>query len=134
MSIDDELTAIETAVNECEKEIKAGTISAEVIARQIRSITDPNAMIAKGGELTGALIKRNETMKIMRLKELMYQHPNDLRIRQLGRRAAECFITINEIGLTVSEMLVSPDLKPGVRAQNQQALNGLKMVFADLLQ
>jgi len=134
MSINDELTVIEAIMNESEKEIKTGTISAEAIVRSIDKIADPNVQFAKTGEWIAMLKGKINKINIMRLKELKHQHPNDLRIRQLGRRAAECFLTLHEVGLSASEMLVSPDFKPGVRAQNQQIMNGLKMMFADLLQ
>jgi len=132
MSLNDELTAIETAVTECEQEIASGKISVDAIVRQIRTVADPNAMIAKAGELTKMLIGKSEQLNILRLKELKHQYPNDSRINNLGNRAAECFLKLNSTGLDISEELVSPELKQGVREQNQKMKEGLNLLVAGL--
>ena len=133
MSINEELTAIEAVVDECNEMIESGEISVNAIVNRIRSITDPNAMIAKGGELVGLLIGQSKQINIVRLKELKHIHPNDARIAALGRRAAKCFLTLNEVGLDVSEELVSPELKQGVREQNIKVKEGLHIIVAGLV-
>jgi len=132
MSLNEELTAIEAVVSECEKEIASGKISVDAIVSQIRAITDPNAMIAKGGEMVGMLIGKSKQMHILRLKELKHQCPNDPRINSLGSRAAECFLKLNHTGLEISEELVSPELKQGVRDQNQTMREGLDLLVTGL--
>jgi len=134
MSINDELTAIESVINESEKMLADGSLDVDMIEKQIKSVTDPNAMIAKGGEWVGILIGQSKKINILRLKELKRQYPNDARVRELGRRAVKCFLTLNEIGLTVSERLAPPEVLAEQKIQNRQAMNGLKMMFADLLQ
>ena len=88
MSLNDELTAIETVLNEYEKMFADGSISADTAKRQILNIADPDASIVKTGEWIDIFQNGMTTINLVRLKELKYLHPNDSRIRELGRRAA----------------------------------------------
>jgi len=134
MSLNDELTALEAVINESEKMLADGSLDVDMIEKQIKSVTDPNAMIAQAGKWIGILKDRIDKINIVRMKELKYQHPNDSRISQLGSKAAKCFFALNSIWLDVSDRLASPDVRAEQKIQNQQVLNGLKMMFADLLQ
>ena len=132
MSLNDELTAFEAAVNECEKMLADGRFNVDAIEKQIRNTADPNAMIAKTGEWIGILTGQSKKMDIVRLKELKYQHPNDSRISQLGSRAAKCFVALNNIGLDVSERFASPDVIAEQKLQNQQARKMLEVLLSGL--
>ena len=132
MSINDELTAIEATVDECEKMIADGKINADALVRQIQSIVNPDTMIAKAGEVTSMLIGQSNKINIMRMKELKNKHPNDLRVSQLGRRAAQCFLTLMNVGLSVSEAFGSPDVRAAALSQNNKARKLLEIMVSDL--
>ena len=128
-----ELAQIEAVVDECEKMIENGRISVDQIVTQLRSIADPTSQFAKCNEWIGILVEQSNKINILQLIELKHQYPGDPRIARLGRRAAKCFLMLNDIGLSVSEALVSPDLRPGMQAQNQEMRNGLKELVASLV-
>ena len=134
MTLNDELSQIEAAVNECEKELQAGTLDADAIVRQIRSVSNPEAMIAKGGEWVALLMGKLNTLKIVRLKELKHQHPDDTRINTLGTKTVKCYLALFYINASISENLVSPELKAGVQAENQKIRDNVEKLFGGLFQ
>jgi len=79
------------------------------------------------------LLGLSRNINILRLKELKNEHPNNSRIDQLGRRAAQCYLTLNNIGLDVSEELMSPDVKPGAQVQNQKIRDAYNLLVSDLV-
>ena len=133
MSLNEELAAIEAVVSECEGMIESGEISVDAIVKRIQSVADPNEQIAAGGELVGLLVSQSKKINIVRLKELKHLHPNDAGLHQLGYRAAKCFLALNEVGLDVSEELVSPNLKQGVRDQIAKMKEGLQVLVTGLV-
>ena len=133
MTLNEELAAIEAVVNECEKMLADKNFNANAIADQILSIADPNASIAKTGEWIGILTGQIDKIPWLRLKELKHQYPNDSRIGTLGRRAAECFLTLYNISFDLTEQVVPPDVKPETQSQNQKMRTMLKTMVSDLI-
>ena len=133
MTLNEELVAIEAAVSECEKEIASGKISVESDVRQIKSIADPQARIAKLGEITAVHMKRIDTLNIERLTGLKLQNPNNARIAELGRKAAKCYLTLMRHGLSTSEELSPPERKPQLQALHEEAMVSMKMTLNHLL-
>ena len=133
MSLNDELTALEVTVNECETMLADGRFNVDTIERQIKNVTDPNAMIAKAGEWIGILISQSKKINIVRLKELKHLHPTDARVRELGSRAAKCFLALNHTGFDLSERFGSPDMIAACKSQNQQARKMLEVLVSGLV-
>jgi len=132
LSLDGELAAIDAVLSESEKELEDGIISANVIVEQITSITEPVAQFAKFKELNELLASKSKRINIVRLSGLERQRPNDSRIKELGRRAVNCFIALSEIGFTVNEMLATPDVKPQLRESGQKAIAEFKEMYSDM--
>jgi hypothetical protein len=133
MTLNDELSALEAVANECEKEIAAGTLNADALVKQICAVTDPNAMILKGKDIIVEILGRANKINVVRLKELKHQHPNDARVSKVVSQAANCYMKLMEIGLSISEGMADEHLRPELQIQNRTAMNGVKMLVADLL-
>ena len=132
MSLNEELTAIETAVDECETEIASGRINVDTLLnrmREIKGLTDMNMAITKTGEIIGILKGYSNKLNIERLWMLKMQHPNDERVGNLGRRAAKCFLTVNEIFFLIS--FDSPNAKSS--QQYQETMTVLNRAVANLV-
>lgn len=134
MTLDNELSQIETAVSECEKGIQDGTLNADAIVNKIQSIAGQEAQIAKCGEAIASLVGKLDQLKLVRLKELKNQYPNDSRINALGRRAVNSYLAVSGVMASVSEMLTSPDRRPTVQAQNRAAREGFERIFGGFFQ
>jgi len=134
MTLDNELFPIETAVSECEKGIQDGTLNADTFVRQIRSVAGQEAQIAKCGEVIALLSGKLDRLKLVRLKELKNQYPHDSRINALGRRAVNSYLAVSGVMAMVSEMLVSPEMRPTVQAQNREAREGFERIFGGFFQ
>ena len=132
MSFDSELSQLEAVVSECEKDIQDGTFDADAIVSQICSIADPKAKIAKGGEWIAQLMEKLNKLNILRLNELMHQHPHTPRIKELGHRVVNCYLALHDINASISENLVSPDMKVGVQAENQKMRDKIERLFGGL--
>jgi len=134
MSLDNELSQIEAVVNGCEKELRAGTLNADAIVSQIRSVAGQEAQIAKCGEAIASLVGKLDQLKLVRLKELTKQYPNDVRINALGRRAVKSYLAVSGVMASLSEMLTPPEMRPTVQAQNREAREGFERIFGGIFQ
>ena len=134
MSLNDELSQIAAVVDECEKEIRNGTLDANAVVRQIQSVAGTEAQIAKMGEWIASITGKLNNLKLVRLRELKLQHPDDTRVSELGRRVLNCSMALYGIMASVSETLVSPDVRPTMHAQNQQQMAEVERLFGSLFQ
>ena len=134
MTLDNELSQIETAVSECEKGIQDGTLNADAIVSQIHNIAGQEAQNAKCGEAIALLVGKLDQLKLVRLKELKNQHPNDPRLNALGRRAVNSYLAVSGVMASLSEMLTAPEMRPTVQAQNREAREGFERIFGTFFQ
>ena len=125
MSLDDDLSKIESVVVGCETELKNKSFSATAIAYRLRGIADPAARTAKGNALAGWLAEKCETLDIERLLELREQNPENPRINDLGRRAASCCAALQYIILSVLQTLDSPNSETLEAKKQASALMGV---------
>jgi len=127
MSFDEELSALESAVNEYETEIETGKISADGLVNSICSVGSTDAQImAKTQDVMAMLQDKIERVSVVKLKKIKDQYPDDPQVDKLVRRAAECYLKLSSIGLLVGEGLMSPDVRSQVHSSNQGVLDGLK--------
>ena len=134
MSLNDELTQITAVAIECEKEIQNGTLDANAIVSKIRSVAGTEAQIAKTGEMIALLTGTLNQLQLIRLKELKNQYPHDSHINELGRRVVKCSMALYSIMSSVSEMLVTPDVRPTMHAQNQKQMAEFERIFSSFFQ
>jgi hypothetical protein len=132
-SLNADLSQIEAVVNECEQMIADGKINADALVKQIQSVTDPQAMIAKGGEVIALLMGQIKKINIVQLKELRSKHPNDSRVRQVVGKAAQCLLKLNNIYFDVNERFGSPDVQAQTQSQNNETRKMLEMMVSDLV-
>jgi TolA-binding protein len=133
MTLNEELSAIEAAVDECEKEIASGTISVTTIVSQICPSADFSTQMLELQEQIASMNSRIEHLPIQRLRELKFENPNNSRISKVAHRAAECFVKLMKIGFEASEHLATPDVKMSMQSNHQEAMVTVKNVVSDLL-
>ncbi len=129
MSLDNELSKIETIIIGCEKELKNASFNASAITSRLRGIADPATRTAKGNELAGWLAGKSETIDIERLLELKNQNPDNSRVGELGRRAVNYCAALQDIIISVIQTMDSPSEE--AVAAKKQAL-ALKDVMAHI--
>jgi len=129
----DELSALEAVVDECEKDIETGKISVDAIVGHIRSIGDMAAQMVRCQESIAMMKSKISKIDIVRLKDLKRMFPNDSRVCQLTRRAADCYLALNGIWLSTSEALMTPDVRLQVQSENKEIMVKLKTMVSDLI-
>jgi hypothetical protein len=125
MSLDEELSKIESVVIGCETELKNKSFSATAISYRLRGIADSAARTAKGNALAGWLAEKCETVDIERLLELREQNPENPRINDLGRRAVGYCAALQYIILSVLQTLDSPNSDTVEAKKQASALMGV---------
>jgi ankyrin repeat protein len=110
MPVNEELSAIEAVVRECEEKITAGELSVKRLVGHVRSAGSTGAQIeAKGLQTINMLQDRLDKVKILRLKHLKQLYPKDPDVCGLAPRAARCYLALLNIWRSVGEELMPPD-------------------------
>ena len=123
----EELSALESVVNEYETEIKTGKISADGLVNHILNVCNTETQImAKTQDVIAMLESKIERVNVVNLKRIKDQYPDDPQVDKLVRRAADCYLTLMKIGLLMGEGLMSPEVRSQVHSSNQDALDGMK--------
>jgi len=126
MSFNEELSALESVVNEYETEIKTGKISADGLVNRIHSVGGTDAQLAEEQAVIAMLQSKVDRIQIVNLKRIKDQNPDDPQVDKLVCRAADCFLTLSSIWLSMSEKLMSPEVRSQVHSSNQDALDGMR--------
>jgi len=138
-----ELSEIEAAVKKCEKEISDGTLSADNWRKQTKNLcikifgknTPDPTNTAKSQEYANGIKEAQsnlfERSNALRLASLTRQHPNDSQIRELGTRAAKCYLKLSEMILTVAHSEMTDDFKAMMKIPSiGEQLNGVKNMLS----
>ena len=126
MSFNEELSALESVVNEYETEIKTGKISADGLVNRIHSVGSTDAQLAEEQVVVAVLQSKLDRIQPANLKKIKDQYPDDPQVDKLIRRAADCYLMLSEILCSMSEELVPPDVRSQVHSSNQEVLDGMK--------
>jgi len=129
MSLDNDLSQIETIVVGCENELKHEGFNANAIVNRLRGITDPATKTAKGNELIGWLTDKSENINIERLLELKDRYPNDPRVDNLGRRAVDCCAALQDITILITKEVDSSNNQASTM---KDVLAHIKTLFSDI--
>jgi len=104
MSVNDEIAAMEAAIDDLEKKIADGRLSNETSFRYfeklIQGMSD-SEIDANAEKLQAKIMEFSEIHRIdkQRIRELREHHPNDSRISKLAHRAADCYLKLCSISL-----------------------------------
>lgn len=134
MSFADELFAIETVVNDCEKKIKAGEISVDRLVRMCNAGSTTVEITANGQKTIAMMKDKVDSINIMGMKRLKQQYPNEPAVGKLGYRAAKCFLTLFDIWFSLCEALLPPDEWRVIRPDLQESMDEAPKIVADLLE
>lgn len=140
ISLDDELSQIETTIYECENEIRNGTLSVDRVARQMLNGPDATVNNAMAEEHADALLQNIlGRINLGRLQTLTHRHPDDSRIHKLANRGAKCHLKLAEICILASDSLMSPEFKmqmgvPSIQEQLSITENMLTIMFPSFRQ
>jgi len=131
MSINEDLSALEVAVIDCEQWINNPQNSVSALVNYILSpgSTDEQIMV-KTQEKVATFQDKIEQVSIVKLKDVKERHPNDPHADMLIRRAANLFLKLLDTSFSMSEGIMTPDQRYFVHSQNQKAMDGVRKMVA----